>query len=478
MGKRIMSLLLALVIIVCMFVLSFATVNALDYSDYIFIGEDKIGNGYISHNFAFSRGVLTLKDYSYWGEGNDYGMIYYPNGNLIIWLSGDASFNNTGLDTKGIYVPNGSVSIVSENPSSDKLSVKSKDIGIYAKGDISFLGGEVKIDSSSVGVHSASNINVDSGKVNISSKDVGMNAYDTINIKDGVLTVKSDCIGEHAINSENINISGGAVSALAADNAIAVKASSLNITGGSLSAVSVSPNNSHMCAVWASNFKVLNNMNITAADEYNGILNNYVAANRYSYDRIVISSSGFGGIEFGVQQQHPVISQDNSSGVIKMAYSDIGEIFVTSKPLTDDQLKNGYSTITSLQIGNVFGAKYFSQSTTENGAKVSCNIEDLEQNLDFITVKMKVELLLDGNVVDEQYFGFEIHIEYPPILGDVDNNRQITIQDATYIQRHVAKLEILSEEQLKVADTDKNNGISIKDATYIQLLVAKLISQL
>lgn len=44
MGKRIMSLLLALVIIVCMFVLSFATVNALDYSDYIFIGEDKIAN--------------------------------------------------------------------------------------------------------------------------------------------------------------------------------------------------------------------------------------------------------------------------------------------------------------------------------------------------------------------------------------------------------------------------------------------------
>ena len=91
---------------------------------------------------------------------------------------------------------------------------------------------------------------------------------------------------------------------------------------------------------------------------------------------------------------------------------------------------------------------------------------------------MKVELLLDGNLVDEQYFGFEIHIEYPPILGDVDNNRQITIQDATHIQRHVAKLEILSEEQLKVADTDKNNGISIKDATYIQLLVAKLIPQL
>lgn len=63
-------------------------------------------------------------------------------------------------------------------------------------------------------------------------------------------------------------------------------------------------------------------------------------------------------------------------------------------------------------------------------------------------------------------------------IGDINGDGKITILDATLIQRHIAKLDILTEEQLAYADADRNDTITIKDATQIQRLVAKLITQL
>lgn len=65
-----------------------------------------------------------------------------------------------------------------------------------------------------------------------------------------------------------------------------------------------------------------------------------------------------------------------------------------------------------------------------------------------------------------------------PVLGDVDRNGRVTIQDATLIQKYAAKLVTLDSEQLALANTDKdaNNNVNVKDATLIQKLVARLIS--
>lgn len=62
-------------------------------------------------------------------------------------------------------------------------------------------------------------------------------------------------------------------------------------------------------------------------------------------------------------------------------------------------------------------------------------------------------------------------------LGDVDGNGEVSILDATIIQRHVAQLEFIKEERLPYADTDKNGKVSITDATMIQRLVAQLITE-
>ncbi len=64
------------------------------------------------------------------------------------------------------------------------------------------------------------------------------------------------------------------------------------------------------------------------------------------------------------------------------------------------------------------------------------------------------------------------------LLGDVDGDGKVAIIDATTIQRHLAEISILTEQQLACADTDRDNRISILDATTIQRFLAEIIPQL
>ena len=63
-------------------------------------------------------------------------------------------------------------------------------------------------------------------------------------------------------------------------------------------------------------------------------------------------------------------------------------------------------------------------------------------------------------------------------LGDVSFDNDLTIKDATLIQRHLAKIEVFDYEKLLRADTSKDGEISIKDATKLQRVIAKLIESL
>lgn len=58
--------------------------------------------------------------------------------------------------------------------------------------------------------------------------------------------------------------------------------------------------------------------------------------------------------------------------------------------------------------------------------------------------------------------------------GDVDGDSKISILDATAIQRHLAKLAILSDEQLNNADYNYDSKTTIIDATFVQRYLAKL----
>ncbi len=59
------------------------------------------------------------------------------------------------------------------------------------------------------------------------------------------------------------------------------------------------------------------------------------------------------------------------------------------------------------------------------------------------------------------------------LYGDVDGDKQITVLDATAIQRHLAQLDVL-RSGLKCADVDRDGEVTILDATAIQIDLAKL----
>lgn len=63
------------------------------------------------------------------------------------------------------------------------------------------------------------------------------------------------------------------------------------------------------------------------------------------------------------------------------------------------------------------------------------------------------------------------------VYGDTDIDGEVNIIDATFIQRHLAKLTVLNDEQLKRAMVSGGDEINIIDATYIQRKLAKLITK-
>ena len=59
-------------------------------------------------------------------------------------------------------------------------------------------------------------------------------------------------------------------------------------------------------------------------------------------------------------------------------------------------------------------------------------------------------------------------------IGDADNSLNVTVKDATAIQKHIAGLLTLEGASEILADTDLSSDITIKDATIIQKWLANL----
>ena len=62
------------------------------------------------------------------------------------------------------------------------------------------------------------------------------------------------------------------------------------------------------------------------------------------------------------------------------------------------------------------------------------------------------------------------------LVGDVDGDKEISVMDATCIQRHMSKTNVLVGKTFTAADVDMNGEVTILDATYIQMyLIGKNI---
>lgn len=60
------------------------------------------------------------------------------------------------------------------------------------------------------------------------------------------------------------------------------------------------------------------------------------------------------------------------------------------------------------------------------------------------------------------------------VYGDVNGDGDITVVDATLVQKHVVQLETLSADKQILADVNRDNTISVVDATLIQKYIVQL----
>lgn len=60
------------------------------------------------------------------------------------------------------------------------------------------------------------------------------------------------------------------------------------------------------------------------------------------------------------------------------------------------------------------------------------------------------------------------------VMGDLNSDGRLGIEDATYIQKYLAELEKLDENQQKLADVDGDGRITVLDVTEIMYILAGL----
>ncbi|WP_293975282.1 leucine-rich repeat protein [uncultured Ruminococcus sp.] len=115
--------------------------------------------------------------------------------------------------------------------------------------------------------------------------------------------------------------------------------------------------------------------------------------------------------------------------------------------------------------GNILGEF----SSQDENRSLSCNASLEKDNL----YVMKIGLVNQDE--GEVNITFE---KSSAVIGDVNGDGSVTVLDATVLQKYLAGLDSLSDEQLAVADTNGDGQITVLDATAIQKYLANLVTSL
>ena len=78
--------------------------------------------------------------------------------------------------------------------------------------------------------------------------------------------------------------------------------------------------------------------------------------------------------------------------------------------------------------------------------------------------------IAESNVLDVSVY--PVNCDYIGIYGDIDEDKMLSVMDATYIQMYLAKRYGFDSYKKEKADVDNDANISIIDAAYIQLFCA------
>ncbi len=144
--------------------------------------------------------------------------------------------------------------------------------------------------------------------------------------------------------------------------------------------------------------------------------------------------------------------------------------------ITPDMPSKGLTSLTVNRM-NYWGM-HLDVTTTSDSVRIKA-VKNDSKFTDWVVNGEKVEGLFDITVdisKGETVSLYRASNKYD--LGDVDRDGKVTVNDATKIQRALALLTELDEEQSLLADVDNDGCVSISDATNIQMYIAKIIDSL
>lgn len=163
-------------------------------------------------------------------------------------------------------------------------------------------------------------------------------------------------------------------------------------------------------------------------------------------------------------------SNDTTKTVVINPRSEITEVTIAGKPIIGDTL---YATCVGEPEKDMYDVNYQWQSSP-NGANWY-DIANANQSSYVITdneinrfIRVKVTATQFGNVI---YPSEKISssTEYKAVLlGDVDLDGEVTIQDSTLVSKYLVELVTLDGRQLLAADANRDNIINVKDVQVIQ----------
>lgn len=140
--------------------------------------------------------------------------------------------------------------------------------------------------------------------------------------------------------------------------------------------------------------------------------------------------------------------------------------------------QSGSLTFYSTGSSDTFGRLYDSDMTAleyndDNGEdrnfRISYNVNAGE------TYVLQIGAFNSSDEAFSVTFNFEPNKE--TLLGDVNGDGEITVVDATIIQKYIVGLTTLDDETLNVADVNKDGAVTVVDATLIQKFIVKLITE-
>ena len=212
-----------------------------------------------------------------------------------------------------------------------------------------------------------------------------------------------------------------------------------------------------------------------------GYTHHYCENCDYSYDDNYVDATGNHEFENGICK---ICGQPDIDCLENFKANDTKNIEITNggefKYFKFTPNKNGTLNFYSVGTCDTYGCLFDSEMTelayNDDGS------EDYNFSITYDVIAGKTYILACRMYSSDTIGNFNTVLNFEPndtaLIGDVDGNGEVSITDATEIQKYLVQYVSLNEEQLKVSDTNGDGKVDIKDVTQIQKYLVHLISSL